>query len=451
MVCEGAYTEPLYFEAMRDRLRLNTLEVKATKSVDPRTLVNMASEEDQREKRNGERFDSVYCVFDRNSHQQFEEASNTARARGFRLARSWPCFEFWLLLHFDFVRAPYARKGNLIPCDVCIRDLRKHLPQYSKGELQVAILRSARLNATLWEIQRWGCAMSMSTLAEPIFAVPAYRCARRLGVVGIICGVWAMASTAQPRPTSAEALESVERVWARFATGLSEASGLPYTADELRKLLPAAQTADVAWAQVYADMASVQLEGLTASELLNAVEMQVSFKIVADISMAEFGQPLQPKESGWAELNEALWTRYAADLAGAQHLREVAPDVGAEDLLWVLNARHFDRTMLEEGFSAEELWRMPAYQLARKLAVDGLVRAMVNCTRCADAAAPYYRTSCMVFGGQSEICEASFKIATHACEISRVACRANPVARRGYCGLLLEQCLCKATVSSANA
>ena len=133
VVCEGAYTEPLYFGAMRDRLRLNTLEVKATKGVDPRTLVNIASEEDEREKRNGERFDSVYCVFDRDSHPQFDEASNMARARGFRLARSWPCFEFWLLLHFDFVRAPYARKGSLSPCDVCIRDLRKHLPRYKKA------------------------------------------------------------------------------------------------------------------------------------------------------------------------------------------------------------------------------------------------------------------------------------------------------------------------------
>ena len=282
----------------------------------------------------------------------------------------------------------------------------------------------------------------MSRFAEPFLAACAYRRARRLRFVGIVCGVLATASTAQPRPTSAEALESVERVWARFATGLSEASGLPYTADGLRKLLPATQTVDVAWTQAYADLASVQLEGLTASELLNAVDVQVSFKIIADISMAEFGQPLQPKESGWAELNEALlWNRYAADLDDAQHLREVAPDVSAEDLLWVLSARRFDRIMLEEGFSAEDLWRMPAYQLARKLAVDGLVRSMVNCTRCADPNAPYYRTACMVFGGQRGTCEASFKIATHGCEISRVACRANPVARRGHCRVLLEQCL----------
>ena len=134
VVCEGEHTEPLYFEALKNRLRLNTLVVEPTKGVDPRTLVNIARDKDRREKRNGEQFDFVYCVFDRDSHPQFEEASNTALDRGFELARSWPCFEFWLLLHFEFVRAPYARSGSASPCDVCIHDLRKHLPGYSKGD-----------------------------------------------------------------------------------------------------------------------------------------------------------------------------------------------------------------------------------------------------------------------------------------------------------------------------
>lgn len=132
VVCEGASTEPLYFNAIRDRIRLNTLVVKATNGVDPRTLVNMASKEDRREKRNGERFDAVYCVFDRDSHPQFQDASKTALDRGFKLARSWPCFEFWLLLHFGYVRRAYERTGSASRCDACIRDLRKHLPNYSK-------------------------------------------------------------------------------------------------------------------------------------------------------------------------------------------------------------------------------------------------------------------------------------------------------------------------------
>ena len=134
VVCEGEYTEPRYFAALRDHLRLNTLVVMATKGADPRTLVNKAKEEAQREERNGEKFDFVYCVFDRDSHPQFVEASKIARDRGFKLARSWPCFEFWLLLHFEYVRRPYARTEKASPCDACIRDLRKHLPNYNKGD-----------------------------------------------------------------------------------------------------------------------------------------------------------------------------------------------------------------------------------------------------------------------------------------------------------------------------
>ena len=133
VVCEGASTEPLYFKAMRDRLRLSTLVVRAAKGVDPRTLVNMASKEAQKEKRTGEQFDAVYCVFDLDSHPQFKDASKTALDRGLKLARSWPCFEFWLLLHFGYVRGSYESTGSASRCDACIRDLRKHLPNYSKG------------------------------------------------------------------------------------------------------------------------------------------------------------------------------------------------------------------------------------------------------------------------------------------------------------------------------
>ena len=134
VVCEGQHTEPHYFNALKDHLRLNTLVVKSTVGVDPRTLVDTATKEARGEKHLGERYDFVYCVFDRDSHPQFDEASKVAQDRQFRLARSWPCFEYWLLLHFEFSRAPYTRRHNASPCDDCIRDLRKHLPGYSKGD-----------------------------------------------------------------------------------------------------------------------------------------------------------------------------------------------------------------------------------------------------------------------------------------------------------------------------
>ena len=134
MVCEGERTEPLYFNALKDRLRLHTLVIKGTGGVDPRTLVDFATDSRDEEERRGDGFDFVYCVFDRDTHTTFEEAANVARDRELRLARSWPCFEFWLLLHFEFSRKAHARRGRRSPCDVCIQDLRKHLPNYSKGD-----------------------------------------------------------------------------------------------------------------------------------------------------------------------------------------------------------------------------------------------------------------------------------------------------------------------------
>ena len=44
----------------------------------------------------------------RDEHAHFPTASHEAQAGGLRLARSWPCFEFWLLLHFTYHRRPYV-------------------------------------------------------------------------------------------------------------------------------------------------------------------------------------------------------------------------------------------------------------------------------------------------------------------------------------------------------
>lgn len=134
LVCEGECTEPHYFQALRDRLQLNTLFIQGTPGLDPRRLVEVATNEARREKRHGDSFDSVYCVFDRDAHPKFQEASEVAQSRKIKLARSWPCFEYWLLLHFEFTRAPYVQEGKRSSCDACVRDLLKHLPGYSKGD-----------------------------------------------------------------------------------------------------------------------------------------------------------------------------------------------------------------------------------------------------------------------------------------------------------------------------
>ncbi len=72
-------------------------------------------------------FEVTYCVIDRDSHESFDQA--LLRARGFdgsiKVVPSYPCYEFWLLLHFRFTRAPIAAVGA-----------------QSSGARMVAVLRS---------------------------------------------------------------------------------------------------------------------------------------------------------------------------------------------------------------------------------------------------------------------------------------------------------------------
>ena len=138
IVCEGSKTEPLYFQALKDRSRLSTANVEITGSgSDPSSLVNKAKSLRDEEKRRGDQYDAVYCVFDRDQHAHFNTASNEALSAKLKLARSWPCFEFWLLLHFVYRRGPYAPSGNRSAADNCVGDLQQHLPNYTKGNAGV--------------------------------------------------------------------------------------------------------------------------------------------------------------------------------------------------------------------------------------------------------------------------------------------------------------------------
>ena len=135
IVCEGGKTEPLYFHELANRYRLNTANIEVVGiGSDPHRVVREAKARRRRESKQGEKYDEVYCVFDRDEHPAFDTASSDAEDNGLNLARSWPCFEFWLYLHFCYSRKPYTREGGRSPGENCVRDLKKHLPGYAKAD-----------------------------------------------------------------------------------------------------------------------------------------------------------------------------------------------------------------------------------------------------------------------------------------------------------------------------
>lgn len=146
IVCEGEKTEPRYLQDMRDDLGLNADNVVITGDCasSPMSVV----EEAIRTFEQDSEFDSVFCVFDRDTHAHYDKAINkiqattlrkrqgrrvVGRAR-FEAITSVPCFEFWLLLHFRYTTQPFCSTQTKSPCERVIAELRHgRLPDYQKS------------------------------------------------------------------------------------------------------------------------------------------------------------------------------------------------------------------------------------------------------------------------------------------------------------------------------
>lgn len=108
--CEGQRTEPEYLNALKMQpfvrdvaavdLRVETGHGGAV----PRTLVALASDARSRATTEDGEIDEFWCVFDvewPRNHPGLAEAISQAERNGIRVAVSNPCFELWLILHFQ--------------------------------------------------------------------------------------------------------------------------------------------------------------------------------------------------------------------------------------------------------------------------------------------------------------------------------------------------------------
>ncbi len=97
IVCEGANTEPDYFR----HFKLSTATVKVVGTGrNTVSLVNYAKELQDKQGKN-DKYEQVWCVFDKDDFQNFNDAIQKAKDLGFQTAWSNQAFEYWLLLHFE--------------------------------------------------------------------------------------------------------------------------------------------------------------------------------------------------------------------------------------------------------------------------------------------------------------------------------------------------------------
>ncbi|WP_430783552.1 RloB family protein [Actinoplanes sp. G11-F43] len=116
---EGEATEPQYLNGLARYARATGLVV-STASVfgigrDPLSVVRRAvvlrDEDNSKNRSPRDRYESIWCVFDVDEHATIDAALIEAQAEGFKVGVSNPCFEIWLLWHFEDHFAEISRKN----------------------------------------------------------------------------------------------------------------------------------------------------------------------------------------------------------------------------------------------------------------------------------------------------------------------------------------------------
>jgi hypothetical protein len=132
ITCEGE-TEQIYFQGLINDLKLSVVNVNLINpsATDPNSLLKIAQDKSEYAKRQGNSYDRVYCMFDKDQHLKYKDTKNNIQQKkSFYVAFSEPCFEFWLLLHFYRTTKPF------IECDALQKDklFKRHLPNYNKTD-----------------------------------------------------------------------------------------------------------------------------------------------------------------------------------------------------------------------------------------------------------------------------------------------------------------------------
>jgi hypothetical protein len=133
IVCEDSKHSVSYFNALIKDIGLTPKNVNIYGEEcgsAPQSVYAYAQEKLEQSFKNGDCYDQVYCVFDVDGHSKLEatlaqissDNQSQKNCKNIVSIISDPCFEYWLLLHFDPVTKPISSQ-----------DLEKKLKKYLTG------------------------------------------------------------------------------------------------------------------------------------------------------------------------------------------------------------------------------------------------------------------------------------------------------------------------------
>ena len=165
IICEDSKSSPSYFKALCRHLKISrhiTILPKKDGSA-PSTIVKLGH---RYLCKNHSEFDYCFFVFDRDTHETYDEAIQSIEDLSkrpeyqdieFRAITSVPCFELWLMLHLKCATTPYGKTAQ--SAQQLIKDLKQEyiFANYDKSdcsyfddiidEMDTAITNSKKLIA----------------------------------------------------------------------------------------------------------------------------------------------------------------------------------------------------------------------------------------------------------------------------------------------------------------
>lgn len=135
ILCEGE-TEENYFNGLisqpKYRRKFQSISVRVFKPKDhsPYGMVKEAKRMIRLAKREKNPYDFVWVMFDRDGHSKIPDAFELARTSSpeIKIVFTIPCFEYFVLLHFDRTTKPFTK------CENVIQQIKKNwLPNYEKA------------------------------------------------------------------------------------------------------------------------------------------------------------------------------------------------------------------------------------------------------------------------------------------------------------------------------
>lgn len=181
IVCEGEKTEPNYLKEMIAHFQLSSANVAIVGEggAAPISVVELALEMFRKEPD----YNSVFCVFDRDDHESFDRALQAlelakplvrrAGKRKLGEARldaitSIPCFEYWVLLHYQYTTAP-------MPLFADVERKLKRIPEhaaYTKGERGLFLCTFRNLEDALANAERANAEAARNGTDNPTTQLP---------------------------------------------------------------------------------------------------------------------------------------------------------------------------------------------------------------------------------------------------------------------------------------